>query len=1008
MADTSLDVRVPAQPAAPSADTQRAESEGLPLVLPWALLALALYLVAQSLSGLLAEVQLAADTSYGGIETLASGFGPEMVAHAQGLLATWALAAQANPATHDLIVWTVRAHTIVSFLLIVAYAMVLAALWRRVRRHLPSSAGNDATVLGRLRRAAYWQRGSLIALAAAACDAGANALRLYFVEQAVSGSTVPSLAIVAAWTLDTARLVLLVIFGMLLAVLLHDTGRVWVWLRRGWRAAWRLRVVVVVVGIYAALLLLDITGQATDLARRWVDDSTGLIAGALVLAGSLLLGFSVWLYARRVVLSDQLQSRTAVAWTWSLLGFAGVTGAIAFVFTWNELYAFTALAALIVLVGWVVRRRSLLGENATVVAARHRRRDAGRPSDEDVLATRRTARGLAVAVPLSVFLLAAIAYTPVILVLPTSGQQHTATFDLAAAFVVLAIFAAPPLAVGLCTLLRSWDGPLQRTPDRLEWRYVFGAVAVVVLFAVSFAGAVWHWSAITAFLVVAAFLAMLMLILGEAQRWSETHTAPAGAIVLGFTRLPVATLVLLALAGGTFLLNDGHAHDVHRQGTLPAGLTSNGGRTGVELSTAFDQWVAGNCAGSGHSGTSVPLILVSAPGGGLRAAYWTASTLTAMFGPDRSSTVAGCDAAPADRIFAMGGASGGSLGVLSYEAGLTSTRSSTWFVDQLGQPDFLTDPLTWMLTADAARAFIGYGGEDRARRLEDSFASHVNGLGNDFFAGTWGLGGRSPLMLLTATQVETGCRLNVSGFRLTDPNKGAARLGCAALGQSSAPVTTDLLDVLCGAGGHDPMSLSRATAALLSARFPYVSPSGQMYSCLAPGLSGRPDSTAIVDGGYADNTGLRMMLSFWPRLEPLIEAHNQDPHNATIVPVMLDVDNHYAPVAPPSVNGRTVESLVPLLTKPRPAKLTNRADEQEASNTFSGPVPGLAGVCDLTVDQGRFLIVSPLTSPGLPAPLAWTLSRLATNDLDAQRAAAVAKAGPSTLRTWARSAVPCA
>jgi hypothetical protein len=379
-----------------------------------------------------------------------------------------------------------------------------------------------------------------------------------------------------------------------------------------------------------------------------------------------------------------------------------------------------------------------------------------------------------------------------------------------------------------------------------------------------------------------------------------------------------------------------------------------------------------------------------------------------MFGPDRSSTVAGCDAAPADRIFAMGGASGGSLGVLSYEAGLTTTRSATWFADQLGRPDFLTDPLTWMLTADAARAFIGYGGEDRARRLEDSFASHISGLGSDFFAGTWGLGGRSPLMLLTATQVESGCRLNVSGLRLTDLQSRAEGLGCASLGQSSAPVTTDLLDVLCGAGGHDPMSLSRATAALLSARFPYVSPSGQMYSCETPGLAGGLGSTAIVDGGYADNTGLRMLLSLWPRLEPLIEAHNKDPRNAAIVPVMLDVDNHYAPVAPPPVHGRTVESLVPLLTKPRPAKLNTRAEEQEASDTFTGPVPGLATLCDLSTDGARFLIVSPLTSPGLPAPLAWTLSRLATNDLDTQRAAAVAGAGPNTLSTWARSTASCA
>jgi hypothetical protein len=267
-------------------------------------------------------------------------------------------------------------------------------------------------------------------------------------------------------------------------------------------------------------------------------------------------------------------------------------------------------------------------------------------------------------------------------------------------------------------------------------------------------------------------------------------------------------------------------------------------------------------------------------------------------------------------------------------------------------------------------------------------------------------------MVLTATQVESGCRLNVSGLRLTDPNSRAQGLGCAAIGEGNArtdaPVTTDVLDVLCDAGGHNPASLSRATAALLSARYSYVSPSGQMYSCLTPGLAGKPDSTAIVDGGYSDNTGLRMLLSLWPRLEPLIAAHNQDPRNATIVPVMLEVDNHYARVAPPTMHGRTAESLVPLLSRYRPAKLNTRAEEQEASATFGGPLPGLANACDLTSDQARFLVVSPVTSPGLPAPLAWTLSRLATDDLDRQRTAAVARAGPRALDTWARSTVSCA
>jgi hypothetical protein len=977
-------------------------------VLAWALLALTLYLVGQSLNALLGEVELG---TTGGMGALASGFSAGVVPTTRSLLGTWALAAKGNPATHDMIVWTARGYTLVTLLLCAAYALVLVRLLKRVRQHLPAMTADNRPT-SRLRRAAYWNHAALFSIGAAAFDGVANLLRLLFVEQGVGGATVSSPLIRLAWAFDTAHVALLALAGVVLVVLLHDTGRLRTWIRHGTRAAWRLRVVVLVVTIYCVLLLVDITGQSTDLVRRWADDLSGLGAGLLVLASAALLAFSVWLYARRVVLSEQPQARRPVPWTLVLLASAVVTAVLAFGFAWTELYAFTGISILLVVANWVLRNRSLLGRQAETVAEIQRRRDAGSPPHDEVPAIRRAARALAAAVPVSLLLLVAQAYAPVLLVLTTSGERRDTTFDVGLALVVVAIAGTPLAGMGLCALLRVWDGPLRQTPNRVEWRYVIGAAAVVVVFGVSVAGAVLHWPAVTALLAVAAVLAMLMLLLGEGQRWSETHTAPGGVLGLGFTRLPVVTITLVGLVAGNLLFNNGHSHNVYDQGTLPATMTAaDGTRTGVDLSTAFDQWVAGNCAGSGHAGSTVPLILVTAPGGGLRAAYWTASTLTAIFGPDRSTPVPSCPGAAApDRIFAMGGASGGSLGVLAYEAGLSGTRSATWYADQIGRPDFLTDPLTWLLTVDAARAFIGYGGEDRARRMSDDFAEHVTGLGDDFFAGTWGLSGRSPLMLLTATQVESGCRLNLSGLRLTDPTSRAEGQSCAAIGRgearADAPVTTDVLDVLCDAGGHAPASLSRATAALLSARFPYISPSGQMYSCLSS--TGVTGSTAIVDGGYADNTGLQMLLSLWPRLEPLIAAHNQQAGNATIVPILVDVANTYAQVAAPVAAGRTAESLVPIVTYSRPGSLSEQSEDQQANATFNGPVPGLVGACDLTAGLGRFLAISPTTSPGLPAPLAWTLSKLATDDLDAQRTAALQDAGPTALASWAQTGVTCA
>ncbi|NUT33648.1 MAG: hypothetical protein HOV79_11300, partial [Hamadaea sp.] len=618
---------------------------------------------------------------------------------------------------------------------------------------------------------------------------------------------------------------------------------------------------------------------------------------------------------------------------------------------------------------------------------------------------RHAARLLAVAPPVTVLIVAATAYAPALVILPLSGEAGTARFVLACVIAVVATAGAPLAAVGGWVLLTRWDGGLERTPIPFEKKYAAGALGVGLAAAASITGAVTHVRIVGALLVVATFLAAVMLLLGEAQRWSETHGAPPGLLVLGFTRVPVSALTAGLLVLASFWLGDGAEHAVHRQRDLPAALS---GQAGVSLSGAFAAWVAGNCAGPGVPGRQVPLFLVAAPGGGLRAAYWTSSTLTDLFGATRAAgSVEGCAAAaPSDRVFAMGGASGGSLGALAYAAGLDSGRGSDWYDEQVGRPDFLTDPLTWMLTVDLARGYVGYGGQDRARRLEDGFARSVTGLGDDFFAGQWGLGGRTPLMLLTGTQVESGCRLNISGLRLTDAAGRAAGGGCTAIGHGvarlDAPVTTDLLDVLCGRDGAAAASLSRSTAAVLSARFPYVSPSGQLYGCGS--AHGAP--TAIVDGGYAENTGLGMLLALWPRLSALIAAHNTTPGNAQIVPVLLEISNGYARVAAPRVSGRTVEGLVPTSTRARPDALDERALEQQAAAAFAGRVPGSALACDLALNEGRFVVISPRISPGLPAPLAWSLSTLATDDLSAQRERALVTLGPA-VRAWATSNLSC-
>ena len=119
-----------------------------------------------------------------------------------------------------------------------------------------------------------------------------------------------------------------------------------------------------------------------------------------------------------------------------------------------------------------------------------------------------------------------------------------------------------------------------------------------------------------------------------------------------------------------------------------------------------------------------------------------------------------------------------------------------------------------------------------------------------------------------------------------------------------------------------------------------------------------------------------------------------------MVPVFVELDNHYAKVAAPGVAGRTDELLTPPLARAHAAATGEREIEQEARSTFLADPPGLAGIrCWLpgardertgtTPTWGRFVRVAPVVSPGLPAPLAWTLSQMSTGDLDDQRIAAL-------------------
>jgi hypothetical protein len=495
--------------------------------------------------------------------------------------------------------------------------------------------------------------------------------------------------------------------------------------------------------------------------------------------------------------------------------------------------------------------------------------------------------------------------------------------------------------------------------------------------------------------ILATAIGALSLAAAEAQRAAEARPPPLGLQALGLTRTPLIALAVATLVAASLLDREDAHHLVHR----PAGAAV--AQDGLDLRDAWEDWKRRSCASrgaaAGPSGRrrTVPLVLVAASGGGLRAAYWTSSSLTALLPHPRASVgEPGCATRQLDRVFAMSGTSGGSLGLVSYASWAQSPGDGAWYDEALGRPDFLATPATWLFV-DLARAIVGWRGPDRARRLEQAWERHVSGLDEDFLRLA-----RGPLLLLGGTKVESGCHFNVAAVRLSDRARSGRQDECAALTTRSAnvgstrapaaPATSEVLDYLCD--GHE--RLLRSTAALLSARFPYITPSGRMRQC-----AGGPPETAIVDGGYAENTGAGAAMALWRQLEPLVAAHNRDGRGALVIPVFVVLDNHYAKVAAPGVAGRTDELLTPPLARAHAAATGEREIEQEARSTFLADPPGLAGTrCWLpgapdgrtgATAWGRFVRVAPVVSPGLPAPLAWTLSKMSTEDLDRQRRGAL-------------------
>lgn len=260
-------------------------------------------------------------------------------------------------------------------------------------------------------------------------------------------------------------------------------------------------------------------------------------------------------------------------------------------------------------------------------------------------------------------------------------------------------------------------------------------------------------------------------------------------------------------------------------------------------------------ANAGKDSGGVPdLVLVSAEGGGIRAAYWTAMVLGQL---DVSSA-----GEFGKRVALLSGVSGGSLGVATWLAArdLTGKTASERLklTQEFLSSDFLSPLLAGFLGLDVPRLALGPLWYQTTRDEVFELAIHLRWrrlTGSDFFSRSLTTklcirgAPAAPALYFNATDAITG-----EHVRLANVNDGLELQ------------KTSLAD------------MSVAQALHISARFPYLSPAADVGISVDPTryqAASAPTTPSelpirlrmLVDGGYFDNTGLAVTESAVAQIE---------------------------------------------------------------------------------------------------------------------------------------------
>lgn len=790
------------------------------------------------------------------------------------------------------------------------------------------------------------------------------------------------------WTFSALKTLFFVLVAAALAIAtLAWLSFYWTSRRRAFATIVAMRGQIVLAAAFVGLVLFDPTGQVVDSARAWYPDWFGAF---VALALGLLFAFLLTIDARTLLFFAKKDFWPPTGYDWwgpTALGGAGIVLLGVGVWTNSEWHVGLGLA---VLGGILLAIAILSGFVARL------------PPDQPVeVWTARRPSALLAMIP--VLALGVVTLRAAFSEIAYAGHRQY--------FLIVAVALVYLLAGCLLyPALKVWDVPQWAT------RSARGiAIAVALGFFIGTIWAPWVFGAkagmvgvLVAFMVAAAVFLFGLGVIAEHLRPPQAFT------LLRLRRTPIFVLLLLWAVLAAVADRSGSYYDVRKiepaqqeKACAARDLNDRAEAARCHNWTAAEElaaWLQRNTTSvSAKPRPGVPLVFVATEGGGIRAAYWTAIALRCAFEREGATNCGG----PTDRrgrVFAMSGVSGGALGLVTYDTHLAATPGDVDWPKRTLKHDFVGPMFAWALFVDLPLSFIRRGGgTDRAevleRAWEDGWDDDANPLGQGLYE-QWRTNSL-PLLFLNGTRVQDGCRFETSvvltavgssthpspvtaedplirdclALRLFEDTDKQPRLYVPPSERSTwmLGATTDLAPNLCA--GED---VRLSTAALLAARFPFVAPSGKVEKC------GGGSPANIVDGGYFENTGNATIVEVWDSLRGIVTQHNAEADTTCVVPMLLEIDNHYRGAPGPAPAGRPWESSAPLQTLSAGRDARDAESRQAAALAFGQrEFDGMSAHVGTEGDAiDRIAHIFPRAHPGAEAPLGWTLSDVAKSDLD--------------------------